>query len=230
MKRSTVNALLEEARVFIDSYQFRLPPFAFWGPADWVAQRPVAGEILARGLGWDITDFDLGDYARKGLLLFTLRNGAPENLKTGRGKLYAEKLLVVGENQVTPMHYHWQKTEDIINRGGGQLMLKLYNGTAEGDLTDTDVKVQIDSITRTVPAGGIVSLEPGESITLEPYCYHSFWAADAPVLAGEVSTVNDDNTDNRFYEPLGRFSTVEEDAEPLHYLVSDYPTLLRAAE
>lgn len=226
MKRSTINAILEETKLFIDAYQFKLPPFASWSPADWAVKRPVAGEILAHGLGWDVTDFGLGDYARTGLLLFTLRNGALENLKTGRGKLYAEKLLVVGENQLTPMHFHWQKTEDIINRGGGRLMLQLYNGSAEGDRTATDVTVQIDGLTRTVPAGGTVSLDPGESITLEPFCYHSFWAVDAPVLAGEVSTVNDDNRDNRFYEGMGRFSTVEEDAEPLHYLVSDYPTLL----
>ncbi len=229
MKRSTVNTLLEEAKTFIDSYQFKLPPFAFWSPADWAAQRPVAGEILARGLGWDVTDFGLGDYAHKGLLLFTLRNGALENLKAGRGKLYAEKLLVVGENQITPMHYHWLKTEDIINRGGGRLMLQLYNGTAEGGRTDTDVTVMIDGMARTVPAGGTVRLAPGESITLEPYCYHSFWAVDGPVLAGEVSTVNDDNSDNRFYEQMGRYSTVEEDTEPLHYLVSDYPALLGTA-
>ena len=33
---------------------------------------------------------------------------------------------------------------------------------------------------------------------------------------------NDDLTDNRFLEPLGRFSTVEEDETPLHLLCSDY--------
>jgi hypothetical protein len=33
------------------------------------------------------------------------------------------------------------------------------------------------------------------------------------VLIGEVSNVNDDLTDNIFREPIGRFSTVEEDAQ-----------------
>ena len=42
------------------------------------------------------------------------------------------------------------------------------------------------------------------------------------MLIGEVSTVNDDLTDNIFAEPLGRFSQIEEDEAPLHLLVSDY--------
>jgi len=35
------------------------------------------------------------------------------------------------------------------------------------------------------------------------------------VLAGEVSTVNDDEKDNRFHEAFARFSTIEEDVPPL---------------
>ncbi|MDD3366556.1 MAG: D-lyxose/D-mannose family sugar isomerase, partial [Sphaerochaetaceae bacterium] len=34
--------------------------------------------------------------------------------------------------------------------------------------------------------------------------------------------VNDDNTDNRFFEDVGRFPAIEEDEAPLHLLVSDY--------
>ncbi len=64
---------------------------------------------------------------------------------------------------------------------------------------------------RTVAAGSVIVLSPGESITLLPYCYHSFWGLEETVLVGEVSTVNDDNTDNRFYEPIGRFPEIEED-------------------
>jgi D-lyxose ketol-isomerase len=46
------------------------------------------------------------------------------------------------------------------------------------------------------------------------------------VLVGEVSAVNDDNSDNYFYEPVGRFPVVEEDEEPLHLLVPDYTKFL----
>ena len=35
--------------------------------------------------------------------------------------------------------------------------------------------------------------------------------------------VNDDNTDNRFLEGMGRFSAVEEDEAPLYLLCNEYP-------
>jgi D-lyxose ketol-isomerase len=41
-------------------------------------------------------------------------------------------------------------------------------------------------------------------------------------LIGEVSTVNDDVTDNIFVSKIGRFAEIEEDVEPTHLLVSDY--------
>ena len=46
------------------------------------------------------------------------------------------------------------------------------------------------------------------------------------VLIGEVSTVNNDLTDNIFAEPIGRFAEVEEDEAPLRLLVSDYRKFL----
>ena len=47
------------------------------------------------------------------------------------------------------------------------------------------------------------------------------------MLIGEVSTVNDDLTDNIFDEPIGRFADIDEDEEPLHLLVSDYDSWLK---
>jgi D-lyxose ketol-isomerase len=164
------------------------------------------------------------DYRKVGLFLFTLRNGNPENWKTLQGKLYAEKILIVGDNQETPMHFHWSKMEDIINRGGGRLCIKLFNATPEEELDqESEVQVAVDSIWRRLPPGGIVSLAPGESISLHPYCYHSFWAEDGRVLAGEVSMVNDDDLDNRFQQKVPRYPVIEEDEPPLHLLCIDYP-------
>ena len=223
MKRSEINAIMQDADDFIRSCGFLLPPFAYWTPDDWRGKGPEAREIVDNNLGWDITDWGSGDYAHNGLFLFTVRNGHPDNLRNGRGKLYAEKLLVVDDGQVTPFHFHWHKVEDFINRGGGQLVMELYNSTPDGQLDDSDVTVSIDGVQRTIHAGELIELSPGESITLPVLLYHKFWGAQKRVLVGEISNVNDDNNDNRFLEAVGRFPEIDaEDEPPLHLLVNDY--------
>jgi D-lyxose ketol-isomerase len=223
MKRSQINSIMRSADDFIRQCGFFLPPFAYWALKDWEAMRPHAGEIIANGLGWDITDFGSGNFNECGLFLFTLRNGSPENWKKMQGKLYAEKIMVVEPNQVTPMHFHWKKMEDIINRGGGNLIIQLYGSTlAEGIDFEKAISITTDGVQRVLPAGGSITLTPGESITLPPYCYHKFWGEGGRVLVGEVSVVNDDHHDNRFADQIGRFPAIEEDDLPLYLLVSDY--------
>jgi hypothetical protein len=229
MKRSEVNAIMREADSFIRQQGSYLPPFAYWTPADWTTKGEEAREIAENQLGWDITDFGQGRYETFGLFLFTVRNGSVDELIAKRGKLYCEKLMVVGVGQVTPMHFHWNKVEDIINRGGGNLVIQLYNASAEDGLADSAVTVSIDGIKRVVKAGDKLLLAPGESITLPPRLYHKFWGAQDRVLVGEVSLVNDDKADNRFYEPIGRFPEIEEDEAPLHLLVTDYPKYYKYA-
>ena len=230
MKRSEINATMREADSFIRQQGFYLPPFAYWTPAEWTTKGEETREIAENQLGWDITDFGQSRYETCGLFLFTIRNGGLEEMKARRGKLYCEKLMVVGVGQVTPMHFHWNKVEDIINRGGGRLVIQLYNATADDGLADSAVTVSIDGTKRVVKAGDSVQLAPGESITLPPRLYHKFWGAQDRVLVGEVSLVNDDKTDNRFYEPIGRFPQIEEDEPPLHLLVTDYPRFYRYAK
>lgn len=230
MKRSQINGLIRDALAFMAEHRFYLPPFAGWTPADWQTKGSEVEEIVRNGLGWDVTDFGSGDYENTGLFLFTLRNGHPSNWQTMSGKLYAEKIMVVNVDQVTPLHFHWQKSEDIINRGGGQLMIQLYNATEDEQLADTAVTVSVDGVTRTLPAGGVLALGPGESIALPTRLYHKFWGAERRVLVGEVSMVNDDDRDNRFYEPVGRFPEIVEDVPPLHLLVTDYGEYYRRTE
>jgi D-lyxose ketol-isomerase len=229
MKRSEINAIMRSADAFIRQRGFFLPPFAYWSPEEWAQKGGEAHEIVDNHLGWDITDFGSGDFAHNGLFLFTLRNGHPDNWKTLHGKLYAEKIMVVEEGQLTPLHFHWSKMEDIINRGGGQLVIELYNSTsAEGLDERGEVRVSVDGVWRTFPAGGRLTLHPGESITLTQRTYHKFWAESGRTLVGEVSLVNDDHADNRFYEPIGRFPIVEEDEAPLYLLCNDYSRFYRS--
>jgi len=225
MKRSEINAIIRHAKEFCTEMKFALPPFVNWTPDEWAEKGTECAEIVDNQLGWDITDFGSGDFYKVGLMLITIRNG---NLKDPKyKKTYAEKIMIVREGQVTPMHYHYQKYEDIINRGGGNLVIKLYNRSDDDGLADTPVTVSVDGVTRTLPAGGILVLGPGESICMNAGLYHSFWGEEGKgtVLVGEVSRVNDDHNDNRFYEPVGRFPVIEEDEAPIHLLSTEYPTL-----
>jgi D-lyxose ketol-isomerase len=224
MKRSEINQIIRNAKAFMASKQFILPPWSNWSLEDWKANREKAGEVIENMLGWDITDFGSGDFYKRGLFLFTIRNGKYKVDK----KPYAEKIMIVEENQETPMHYHWSKMEDIINRGGGNLVIELYNATKDDKLDSTPVKYKLDGIRGTVEAGGKVILTPGESICLEQGMYHRFYGepGKGTVLVGEVSAVNDDASDNCFYEPVGRFPIVDEDEQPLHLLGSDYQKFL----
>src|SRR5690606_34965551 len=141
---------------------------------DWSRKGPECREIVDHQLGWDITDFGRGDFARYGLLLFTLRNGLTGE-GDAAGKTYCEKIMIDRESQRTPTHMHKQKVEDIINRGGGNLLIQLWNATEDEGLADTPVTVSMDGVRRTVPAAAIVTVGPGESITLPAMLYHEFW-------------------------------------------------------
>ncbi|OEU50041.1 MAG: D-lyxose/D-mannose family sugar isomerase [Desulfobulbaceae bacterium S5133MH15] len=224
MKRSEINRYIAEAIDYIDKSGFRLPPFAFWSPDEWKTKGEEADEIRENGLGWDVTDYGLNEFMSTGLLLFTIRNGNFAR-KDYYPKGYAEKIMVVREDQITPFHYHWNKREDIINRGGGELLIELYLADDKNGLSDTTFSVAIDGVRRQVAPGDKVTLTPGESICLEPYIYHSFWGKTGAgtVLVGEVSDVNDDNNDNCFLDKLGRYPKIIEDELPLHYLCTEYP-------
>ncbi len=223
MKRSEINAVLAECVQFCKAQNFNLPPFAFWSPEQWTKAGHEYDEIRDCRLGWDITDFGQGRFEEVGLSLFTIRNGSTKFAQYT--KPYCEKLLIVGEGQVTPFHFHFSKIEDIICRAGGNLLVQVYNATEDEQLADTDVPVSIDGRRFTVAAGTILRLTPGESITLPQRNYHKFWGEEGKgkVLVGEVSAVNDDEVDNRFLEPLGRFPAIEEDEPPLYLLCNEYP-------
>lgn len=227
MKRSKINQELKNAKALLEKYQIQLPPFAHWTLADWKSKQDKTAVIREIMLGWDITDFGNDDYDRFGAVLFTLRNGSLT--KPSIGTPYAEKLIVIKEGQRLPLHHHVSKTEDIINRGGGMLAIKLYNALPDGAVDHvSDVAVDLDGITHTVKAGEEILIPGGHSITLRPFMYHLFWAKEGygPLICGEVSSVNDDLTDNYNAEPVSRFSTVEEDEAILHPLCNEYQTVL----
>ena len=247
MKRSEINRIIDDGIKFIGEHKFMLPPYAFFTPDEWKTKSHEYDEIRRNCLGWDITDFGSGDFDKCGLFLFTIRNGNLGN--PDDHKVYAEKIMIVKENQVTPYHYHWYKQEDIINRGGGNLMVKVFNADENDEFSKDDVEVQVDGRHYKVPAGTVIKLTPGMSITATKKLYHAFWGEEGhgTVLVGEVSQCNDDTKDNRFVEPVdmcpykgemcdadtsdetrfystvGRFPAVDEDEPTRYVLCMEYP-------
>ena len=224
MKRSEINTILKTTIEFCERMNWHLPPWAFWSPDDWLNASREYDEVRDNQLGWDVTDFGGGDFLKMGLSLFTIRNGNPDPA-SGYIKPYCEKLLIVEENQRTPFHYHVQKTEDIICRAGGDLIVQVYNRSEDDRLADTPVQVSVDGRSYQVEAGAKVRLTPGESITLPAFQYHEFWAEEGcgTALVGEVSKVNDDEGDNTFLQGNPRFPGIDEDEPPLHLLCNEYP-------
>ena len=147
----------------------------------------------------------------------------------------------VRAGQVTPMHYHWQKTEDIINRGGGNLVVELYLAHKEDSLRPEEdfregkldkngniIYLLDGAIRRLARPGEKITLKPGQSITLEPRMYHTFYGEEGrmPVMVGEVSGVNSDVGDNRFLHKLPRFPEIEEDQPARYVLCNEYAKLI----
>ena len=222
MKRSEINAYLKDAKAFFARHAFRLPPWAEWSVADWKMHPDIACWCRDRQMGWDVTDYGADAFLRRGLLLFCVRNG---RLGVDGEAPYAEKIMIVREDQETPYHFHAAKMEDIIVRNGGNLVIEMYNTDADGRRTDTEVSVRTDGRLRRVGPAEPLILHPGESITLTEGVLHRFYGQKGfgTVLVGEVSKVNDDLTDNYFLDAKTRFSAIEEDEPIIHPLWNELP-------
>lgn len=227
MKRSQINRAIGDTLALLEEYRVKLPRFAYWDLAEWRRHRGEIAAVKELMLGWDVTDYGHGKFETLGGVLFTIRNGLIN--KPGVGSPYAEKILVFSDGQFLPLHYHADKTEDIINRGGGVLQMRLYRKAEDGGLDrESDVEYYSDGMTYRAAAGEPIEVTPGNSVRLDPFVYHTFGAkpGSGALISGEVSKINDDLTDNYFLESSERFIAVEED-EPVAYpLCNEYDRLL----
>lgn len=200
MKRSKINKVIKDMEALIKEHGFEIPPFAEFTPEEWNEIGHEYDEIRENCLGWDITDYGLDNFDKVGFSLLTIRNGN-QKMQEKYPKPYAEKLLMLYEGQTAPMHYHWKKMEDIINRGGNDIYITVYNGAEDGKMLETDVTIYSDGKREVVKAGSRILLKPGQSITITPYMYHDFIVPETggAVLLGEVSMCNDDENDNCFF-------------------------------
>ena len=160
---------------------------------------------------WDISDFGLGEFSKTGLVLINLAE-EPE---------YCEKLMYCHRDQVTPLHTHAKKKEDIICRHGS-LAIELWAGHPQKTAKGKPFALKRNGKMVTVSSGDVAILAAGERVTLTPGIYHAFWAETDECVIGEVSTANDDLNDNFFVNPdIGRYPGIEEDEKPVVRLVSE---------
>ena len=223
MKRSDINSHIRWAERFLADNNIRLPELAYWTPAELSARRDRLSTVRRLELGWDISDFGSGDFARMGAVLYTVRNGLADEPEVGVP--YCEKYILMREGQFLPKHYHVFKSEDIINRAGGDIAVRLWNvDRATGKVVDDDVAVMMDGVPHVFAPGEEIVVTKGCSVTLHPYMAHVFGpkAGTGDTIIGEVSKVNDDHTDNYFLEPVARFADIEEDEAPYRILCNEY--------
>ena len=162
---------------------------------------------------WDISDFGLGEFRKNGLVLVNLTEETE----------YCEKLMYCLKNQVTPLHTHAQKKEDIICRHG-KLAIELWAGHPKRTRKGKIFCLKRNSRAFEVCSGDVIGLQAGERVTLTPGIYHAFWSASPECVVGEVSTAHDDLNDNFFVNPeIGRFPEITEDEQPCVRLVSEKP-------
>ena len=225
MKRSKINAAIRFAEELCQSHGITLPDFARYPADPAVFADPRRTALVRTMLGWDVTDFGSDEFDRVGAVLFTVRNGLCDDPSVGTP--YAEKYIFLrdGCEQEIPMHYHIQKTEEIINRAGGIFCCQVAACGEDGkpDMTKP-VTVMRDGEVYEAAPGEIIEITNGNSITLLPFVYHRFFAKTGAgdLLIGEVSKVNDDKTDNVFAVVRDRFCPIEEDEAPYRLLVNEY--------
>lgn len=227
MKRSEVNREIEWAKTLLKATNITLPVFAYWTVDDWKQNEGNIDMIRKAMLGWDLTDYGMNNFREMGGVLFTVRNGNQNDPTIGVP--YAEKYIFIREGQKIPFHFHYSKTEDIINRASGALAVQLYNSNEDESIDyESDVEVYMDGIKTVVKPGETIIVPTGGSITLTPLLYHNCWALEGKgdLVVGEVSSINDDNIDNRFNPELPRFGTIEEDQEIIHPLCNEYDRIL----
>lgn len=229
--RSLINRNIDIAKEVFAHFGIALPAWAYWTSEQWRNAGAEYDEVRDCMLGWDVTDFGSNDFENIGRVLFTVRNGRHND--PSYPKTYAEKLILDPENQRAPAHFHKFKREDIICRFGGNMLVQLTNAGENNQPSDEPVICSVDSVRTKLPAGGVVRLEPGQSVTIPPRTIHQFWGEEGTGLplngkrytvSSEISSVCDDHTDNFFFDDsLLRFPEIIEDETPRVMLCQEYP-------
>lgn len=234
MKRSEINAAIERAINNAKQLGVALPKWASWTPDQF---GPNADGMRHQALGWVVVDFGKGDFANCGLVVLSLcaplvdASGEPFNSpQTVSGRQYpatgfARKLLFVQAGQTEPHHFHRQKSRKEVHvMAGSPVTFELAWAENDTTLSDRDVDVMVDGFWHHMPAGGKITVNPGETITLPGELSHiiSVPTGGADTIMVETCTANNNNTDNIFPFMTPTSNPVQEDAEVRYQLLTEH--------
>lgn len=224
MKRSHTNQALKELEDMCEKNCGYLPPFCHFTPEQRQSIDHDYDKVRNCMLDWDITDYGVGDSDILAFSLITLRN---ENraMVDNYSKVYVEKLLYLKEGQYASNHFQWYKTEDIINRVGGNVLIRIRSSLSnEENDYEPDAAVYTASRINSASVGTQICLTPGERIHVQQYLYHAFSEEKktGSVLLGKVSMDNDD-TGNRCNPTVGRFPKIRDYEPQYRLLCNEFP-------
>lgn len=230
INRSQINQSIAQAIAFFKLHHINLPPFAYWQPTDFRRHHKSISHLISAKLGWDVTDFGQSDFAKFGRTIFTVRNGITNDISTPHP--YAQKIMYLRQAQQSPIHFHFQKIEDIINLAGGIIVVKLWQKTNSNQLSTKSFQVLKDGQTFTAKPGQSFFLNPGESLHIPNTTYHQFWAkaGSGPVVSMELSSVNDDTSDNYWLNSGARYPEITEDEPAQYILCTEYQQAIAQIE
>jgi D-lyxose ketol-isomerase len=235
MKRSEINAAIARAIDNAKKYGVALPKWADWHPLQFGAD---CDGIRHQRLGWKAVDFGLDKFNECGLVVLSLtaplvdeygeplttaqRVGAYDYPVTG----FSRKYLFVQAGQTEPHHFHRQKKrKEVKVIAGSSVRFELAWADSDTELSSTrEVVVQVDGMSHHLPANGSIVVNPGETITLPGDLSHiiSVPAGGPDTIMEEISTANNDRSDNIFPFMTPTSQPVIEDQEARYQLLDEH--------
>lgn len=112
--------------------------------------------------------------------------------------------------------------EDIINRGGGKMVMELLNQRNDGRVEEEkEVNVEKDGRIVKKKEGENMKIKKGERVKIMKGNWKDLWGEGGDVMIGEVQNVNEDMKENILREKIGRLQDIEEKEKKLNMIVYD---------
>ena len=166
MKRSEINRLIEDALKFFQEMHFKLPPLGY---LDTGAMEQAGG--IVRGSGNE--SVGMGPH---GFWYREFQCGRVAAFHPSKRESATRPEALCGKNHDRPggtgdphAFSTGPKMEDIINRGGGNLMIQLYPSDREGGFAKKSFQVSLDGLKRELKPRRLGQVAAGREHHADPW-------------------------------------------------------------